>query len=590
MVADVDPEVEARQRAEEERRQEMQTMFTAYDEDGSGTIDAVELQSLLSALGLPLDELALAGVLEEMKFLAAATEKEAERKKKEGRFSAMSSSIEDCVIDDDEDEEEEEELAMDFESFMKIVGAQNSAKDMEVKEIWPLFDTDGDGSLSREELQQVLNQCGMATEQEDFDKLWLSADKAQPDEITFEEFSRASSDGVWKKTLAMMSLKQEFGERCVKIADSQKKWVDLLTEREEHEFDVDRAYVLKRSAMRESPQVKEAIWQMWTVFDGLRPPGSDLVGKALFKTYFLKVGKVILGDEDFDLDDMSEMANEEWERQGKRCAEKRAKNGEQVKEGDGLDFDIFFESMFEMIDYEVSGRGPEYVAPATYAGFVTEIQNKLVVEKISNGTKKWQKGKPVTELERLGRNWVWLHPDDLNYTGKSGIWESIDRKEEAIVLAKIEAEKAEKAKKKAAKKNAKAPTCAKVTTGGGDPRTLFNRIDVNGDKKLDFDELQMHLSDEGLDDATIESLMLLMDTNHDGVVDEQEFVNGWKHWRETVKKQAIEDLNKDRYGGTLQTSRPLLPMNSRSNSPAPPPIKLARWKLQQAFLKQRARC
>ena len=105
-------------------------------------------------------------------------------------------------------------------------------------------------------------------------------------------------------------------------------------------------------------KVQEAIWQMWTVFDGLRTQAHDLVGKKLFMTYFLKVGKVVLGEDDFDIDDMTEMANEEYDRQLARCAEKQASNGEEVVAHDcedgGLDFDIFYESMFELIDYEVS--------------------------------------------------------------------------------------------------------------------------------------------------------------------------------------------------------------------------------------------
>ena len=44
----------------------MQDMFASYDTDGNGTMDAAELKALLSAIGLPLDEVQLAGVMEEV--------------------------------------------------------------------------------------------------------------------------------------------------------------------------------------------------------------------------------------------------------------------------------------------------------------------------------------------------------------------------------------------------------------------------------------------------------------------------------------------------------------------------------------------
>ena len=122
-------------------------------------------------------------------------------------------------------------------------------------QIWPLFDTDGDGKLSQEEVQQALLQCGIVIDQDDFDKLWLKADVNLNGDITFDEFTEASGEETWRKAIAMLSIKQELGGRCLKIAESQKQWGDLLAEREEEDYIVDRAQVLRRCAIRESPEV-----------------------------------------------------------------------------------------------------------------------------------------------------------------------------------------------------------------------------------------------------------------------------------------------------------------------------------------------
>ena len=50
------------------------------------------------------------------------------------------------------------------------------------------------------------------------------------------------------------------------------------------------------------------------------------------------------------------MAEDEWDRQAKRCLEKQQSEGKssaaEVNDG-GIDYDVFFESMFELLDYEV---------------------------------------------------------------------------------------------------------------------------------------------------------------------------------------------------------------------------------------------
>lgn len=518
VFAQVDPEVEARKLEEEKTKAAMQDMFKSHDGDNSGSLDAAEMADLLKSLGFGLDDDQIEGVLEEMRFHSG-----------------------------DRDE-------FDFDAFMKIVGARNGVKDLEMKQVWPMFDRDGDGLLERNEVEDALIQCGIVMDNNDLDRLWSAADADSSGSITFDEFAQASGDEIWKKAIAMMTIKKDFVNRCMSIAQKQKQWIELLEEREDADFLVNRAKVMRRCALRESVQVKDAIWHLWTVLEGLRTAGDGVVGKQLFQTYFMKISKIVLTD-DFDKDEMMEMAEEEWDRQAKRCLEKQQSEGKssaaEVNDG-GIDYDVFFESMFELLDYEVSRRGEKFIEVATYAGFVRGIINQLVVEKISNGTKKWQKGQPVTEREKLGKNYVWLHPDEFNYTGKTDVWESVDREQEKILIAKEAGEVLADEKRQKAKLSGTAPACAAMKAVGGNPKALFDRIDEDGSGVLEYDEIQGHLSDEGIDDATIEMLIIQMDINGDGVIDKEEFINGYGKYNDVVRSQ----YNKDRYGGTLQLSSP----------------------------------
>ena len=143
----------------------------------------------------------------------------------------------------------------DFDAFMKIVGAQNGVKDLEMKQVWPMFDRDGDGLLERHEVEDALIQCGIVMDNNDLDRLWSAADADSSGSITFDEFAQASGDEIWKKAIAMMTIKKDFVNRCMSIAQKQKQWIELLEEREDSDFLVNRAKVMRRCALRESVQV-----------------------------------------------------------------------------------------------------------------------------------------------------------------------------------------------------------------------------------------------------------------------------------------------------------------------------------------------
>ena len=51
---------------------------------------------------------------------------------------------------------------------------------------------------------------------------------------------------------------------------------------------------------------------------------------------------------------------------------------------------------------------------------------------------------------------------------------------------------------------------------------------------------------------------------------EAEFIDGYKHWRKVVKNQAVEELNKSKYGGAIKMSQPT---PTQSETPFKPPEK-----------------
>ena len=75
-----------------------------------------------------------------------------------------------------------------------------------------------------------------------------------------------------------------------------------------------------------------------------------------------------------------------------------------------------------------------------------------------------------------------------------------------------------------------------------DAMVVFQAIDTDSSGSISTDELSGALSDFGLPDAAIEQLtmqlVMMLDTNKDGVIDKQEWVRGYPQW-----KQLEEQIN-----------------------------------------------
>ncbi len=67
-----------------------------------------------------------------------------------------------------------------------------------------------------------------------------------------------------------------------------------------------------------------------------------------------------------------------------------------------------------------------------------------------------------------------------------------------------------------------------------DAGTIFTSLDTDGNGSLSMSELHCRLSDFGLGEDQIERVFFALDTNHDGVVDKQEFVDGFSKYQHIV--------------------------------------------------------
>eukprot|EP00656_Telonema_subtile_P024623 TRINITY_DN2680_c0_g1_i4.p1 TRINITY_DN2680_c0_g1~~TRINITY_DN2680_c0_g1_i4.p1 ORF type:complete len:661 (+),score=103.13 TRINITY_DN2680_c0_g1_i4:646-2628(+) len=359
----------------------------------------------------------------------------------------------------------------------------------------------------------------------------------------------------------LLSTKQLFVNKLLVMSDIHQQWQNLQDERASNDWAVERSKLIMRCSLRDSPSVRKSITDFWDALEGLRT--QDMVERPLFVSYFMKIARVILKDE-FQEDKQQLHAQEEWVRQCKRYSS--CHGGVAT---DRIDFDVFFESMFELVDYEVAGHAGKKISASTYAAFMRGLMNQLVEEKVCRATRRRQKGKVVSERDKLSRTWAWVQPNVNNETARKQ-WESIDRKAQAKLLAQEAAQRAREEEARAFEDSRSNRVYqrlhSKKLRSRGNALAIFEQVDLNGDGVLTLEEISCKLSDFGLSDRDIEQLMFAMDTNRDGVVDQQEFIASFDKWQE-----ATTAVSKQRaYGGTLKKSQSVtgtsLPVSSAAES------------------------
>ncbi|PIA15017.1 calmodulin [Coemansia reversa NRRL 1564] len=134
----------------EKRRIEYKEAFELFDTDGSGAISHKEMGELMRKMG----------------------------------HNPTKQEIQDMINEVDADNNGE----IDFEEFVAMMELQRVTTDAELREAFKVFDTDGDGTISIDELGQVMKSLGEELTPNELHAMFAEADKDGNYRIDFYEF------------------------------------------------------------------------------------------------------------------------------------------------------------------------------------------------------------------------------------------------------------------------------------------------------------------------------------------------------------------------------------------------------------------
>lgn len=135
-----------------EQIEEFRDAFNLFDTDHSGSISATELSTVMKSLGLTPNETDVLDLMNE--------------------------------IDQDGNNE------IDFDEFLSLMARQAGVKDseQEIIEAFKVFDKNGDGHISKSELQNVLQSIGEKLTEEELDTMFNEVSNGKG-EISIEQFA-----------------------------------------------------------------------------------------------------------------------------------------------------------------------------------------------------------------------------------------------------------------------------------------------------------------------------------------------------------------------------------------------------------------
>ncbi|GAB0497375.1 hypothetical protein I4F81_002976 [Pyropia yezoensis] len=142
----------ATQDLSEETIREFKEAFALFDKDGDGTITSTELGAVMRSLGQQPTEAALKQMISEVDADGSGT--------------------------------------IDFAEFLTLMSRKMKSADSqaEILEAFKVFDKDGSGKISADELRQVMNNLGEKLSDEEVSEMIREADTNGDGEIDVKEF------------------------------------------------------------------------------------------------------------------------------------------------------------------------------------------------------------------------------------------------------------------------------------------------------------------------------------------------------------------------------------------------------------------
>ena len=136
----------------EEQIEEFKEAFILLDKDGDGTINTKELGTCMRSLGKNPTEEELQDMINEVDV--------------DGNGS------------------------LDFFEFLMLMTNHLSSSEDDIKEAFRVFDADGNGMISAEELKSMLLSTGEETNEEEIEEMIRSIDADDDGQVDYEEFAK----------------------------------------------------------------------------------------------------------------------------------------------------------------------------------------------------------------------------------------------------------------------------------------------------------------------------------------------------------------------------------------------------------------